>query len=164
MIEFLNIYILVDLEILGIEVDEGEWDNYLSELSFKGVFLRLIPFNVMYMYSYMFIIPLNIFCLLLYYSKKNLEELKSQALSRYFLNVISVYIGSFVVFFILRFIFFEDRGFANTGGGVLKLMCESYSPYSPFLITGFLLANILFGWILIYILTPVYYCLTKNTL
>lgn len=154
--EYLNNYILVDLDILGIDVDEEEWDNYLSDLSFKGVLLRLVPFNGMYIYSYMFIIPLNFLCLLLYVRGNKVNELRIQALRRYYFNMVLIYVGSYLMFFILRFIFFEAGRFANTGGGVLKLLCESYAPYSPFLITGFLLANILFGWVLIYIVTPLH--------
>lgn len=155
--EYLNKYIFIDLDIFKLDVNELKWDKSITDTSFRGWLLRILPFNIMYLYGYIFIMALNLLCLISYYRLKAYNISKVQALKQYYFCMILTYLGAYFIFFILRFLYFDaDLAFTKTGDGILKLLCESYAPYSPTMITGFLLANILFGYILTYLLEPLF--------
>lgn len=153
--EFINKYILIDLHRFKLDIHEWKWNKTICNIDMKGWFIRLIPFNVMYLGTYIFMIPLNASCLLLYGRYRRQCVSRFDALKQYYFGIFATYIGVYVIFFILRFFYFDpEYAFGNAGGEFLPLLCESYSPYSPVIVPGFLLANIIFGAILVYFLEP----------
>ena len=170
-IEFIIAFYLVNrITYLSLEVFKHiiyyDYDDHLfleinansieHVVHLNNLLLHMVPFNPYYLFGWFPIITLNFLTLLIYYKKRTTLDHVFHRIVQYFFSIIGVFMLSVMMFMILSF-FNDYQNHVICDRCISQLLLETYAPYVPQMICGFLMGNIIFSVIWIFIMEKFFY-------
>ena len=138
-----------------------EYENFeLRDRSLEGVFylknfqnflVSSVPLNPYFVLGWSPIIFLNAVLLIFYFKKRQGRGEAYNKISLYYYSIILIFLFSLLLF--VLFSYFNNFQYQAVGADrFYKLYLESYAPYAPRMICGFIIGQCIFGllWVFVF--------------